>query len=97
MAEVKFEDLEKNPLTVIRNIYAQLDLNLADSYEKDLCQYIERVAGYRKNRFPELSVAERHKLNSRLGEIMERWGYRLEGEETVDHQRTQPLDMNRAA
>ena len=50
-----FEELEKNPIGQIRNLYQSLDLPDFEYVESKLLQYTESLSGYKKNRFPEIS------------------------------------------
>lgn len=75
VVEVRFEDLEENPLREIRRIYRELGMEFSAFYEQRLNRYLESVAGHRKNRFAELLVEEQEQLDAQLGSFMRRWGY----------------------
>ncbi len=49
--EIKFENLEKNPVACIKNIYQQLDLEFTQEYEKNLESYCGELKSYKKNKY----------------------------------------------
>ena len=73
--EVGFESLESNPIGTVRGIYEALGLPDFGVVESDLRAYVDSLAGYRKNSFPELAVD----LRGRIAEVWRRcfdaWGY----------------------
>ncbi len=58
-SEVRFEDLEKDPLGELKRLYAELDLSFADSFESEVIQFVSANKGYQKNAY-NLSAEERH-------------------------------------
>ena len=73
-AEIRFEDLERDPLAEIRRVFAQLELGDTDAIEPAMRQYLERVAGFRKTTFEpcedQRALVERH-----WALFLERLGY----------------------
>ena len=68
--EVRFEDLESDPLGVVGGIYGALGLAGKDEAERPLRDYVAGQSGYKKNV---------HQLDAGLkGEIAERWGFAFE-------------------
>ena len=55
MIEVRFEDLQKNPLKELEKIYRALDLGDFTEDKETYTKYLEGVKDYRKNvyNFPE--------------------------------------------
>ncbi|MEK6248438.1 MAG: sulfotransferase, partial [Planctomycetales bacterium] len=53
VAKIRFEELERDPVSVIRSIYKQLNLQFTTRYEHALNNYLETISDYRKNRHPE--------------------------------------------
>jgi len=50
-SEVRFEDLEKNPLAELKRIYKELDLPFTDSFVSEVRQFISENRNYRKNSY----------------------------------------------
>jgi hypothetical protein len=67
LVELKFEDVETNPLAEIERVYRQLNLELTPQTHENLTAFIASMRGYRKNRY--LLTPEARK------EISERWGF----------------------
>ncbi|MFH1574118.1 MAG: sulfotransferase, partial [Acidobacteriota bacterium] len=75
VAEVRFEDVERDPVGEVRRIYAELGLQVTPRFEERLRRYLARIAGYRKNSFRQLPEADRHEIDARMASFMARWGY----------------------
>lgn len=75
LAELRFEQLERDPIGEVRRIYAQLGLEFSTRFQKRLDRYLRKVADYQKNRFPPLSEGQRREIEARMGPLMDRWGY----------------------
>lgn len=75
VAEVRFEELEADPRTVIRRVYAQLGLEFSPAFAARLDRYLASVADYTKNRFRPLPDDEARAVEAQLGPLMDRWGY----------------------
>lgn len=73
--EVRFEDLEKDPLGQVRNIYETLDLPDFNPVEPALRRYLNSLAGYRKNVFPELPPKLKQRIAQEWRRSFEEWGY----------------------
>ena len=74
LAEVRFEDLEQNPLAELRRLYAELDLPGYEDAEAAFSAHIESQAGYRKNRYP-VDVDAIRKVEEHWGFALREWGY----------------------
>ncbi|WP_425395843.1 sulfotransferase [Aeoliella sp.] len=74
-ARVRFEDLERNPLHCIQQIYDRLGLELSGEYRAALDDYLDRTANYHKNRFGELPPLEAAKVDAIMGPYLIEWGY----------------------
>lgn len=72
--EVRFEDLERDPLAVVEGIYEALGMDFSPEAEAPARRLIEANAGYRKNRHV-LGEAERASIAERWGFALEEWGY----------------------
>lgn len=73
--EVCFEELERDPLGVVRRVYEALSLPDFREVESALRQYVLSLAGYRKNVFPELPADSRERIKREWGRFFEEWGY----------------------
>jgi hypothetical protein len=73
--EVRFEDLEGDPLSELRVLYKKLVLPDFDTLEPKMKAYVDSLSGYRKNEFPELSPALRHKVAEAWHRSFDEWGY----------------------
>ena len=67
LVELKFEDVEANPLAEIEHIYNQLGLEFTPQTRENIQNLVENMSGYRKNRY-RLSA-------ERLKEVSDRWGF----------------------
>lgn len=75
LAEVRFEDLERDPVSQLRSIYAELDLFDFQAVEPALRRYVESTRGYRKNVRPPLPDHLRQLVARELRQQFETWGY----------------------
>ncbi len=73
--EVRFEDLERDPLGELHKVYARLGLQLSPEFECRAERYLASIAGYRKNRFRPLPEAVRAAVDRAMGPYFARWGY----------------------
>jgi hypothetical protein len=73
--EVKFEDLEADPIGRMREIYQALALPEFEVAEPALRRYVESLAGYKKNTFPELPAELRARIAREWRRCFEEWGY----------------------
>jgi hypothetical protein len=75
LADVPFEELERDPIGVIRRLYEKLDLPLTLEFQRRLEQYLARIAGYKKNRFEPLPDTERAQVDAAVGRLARHWGH----------------------
>jgi hypothetical protein len=73
--EVRFADLERDPIDVMRNIYEGLSLPGFDAVQPALESYVASLAGYRKNPFAVLDSASRKLVAARWKRNFDRWDY----------------------
>jgi len=78
VVEVRFEDLERDPLGQVKRIYAALGIAYTDAFDAALRDYLAGLGGYRKNVHPPLPDAERDAVLDAMGPLMQRWGYQAE-------------------
>jgi hypothetical protein len=73
-SEVRFEDLEKDPMQELERIYSDLDLPLGNEFRANVMQFLKENSDYRKNTY-ELSEEEREIIRSALQNASVRDGY----------------------
>jgi hypothetical protein len=74
--EMKFEDLESNPMTTLEALYASLDLPGFDRTAKRIEQYLASLGPYRKNRYS-LTEEQKQSVRRRWAVVFERYGYHV--------------------
>lgn len=72
--EIKFEEFEKDPLPILKNMYETLELEGFDEALPSIKAYWESLAGYEKNKF-EYSERLMKKVNENLAFYLEHYGY----------------------
>jgi len=75
LAEVRFEDLEADPVGQIRRVYDELSLDGFPSLEPTLSAYCRSIADYQRNRFPELDVSRKERIAREWSSGFRAWGY----------------------
>jgi hypothetical protein len=76
--EVSFEELERDPVEQVREVYRALDLPDFRVVEPKLRSYVSSLAGYRKNEFSDLSLELKQRLRHEWAASFEKWGYSAE-------------------
>jgi hypothetical protein len=66
-SEVRFEDLEKDPLGELDRIYTELQLPMDDEFRKNVINFLEENRGYRKNTY-KLTEEDRQVIRTTLSE-----------------------------
>ena len=74
LVEIKFEDLEVDPIGQMRRIYEALSLPYWELLEPRLVDYLERLGPYQKNRY-EVKCETVQRVNDAWGFAVETWGY----------------------
>ena len=74
LAEVRFEDLERDPLGELARLYAELDLPDWENAQTHIAAYLETIADYRKNAF-QLDPAIRERVGEKWRFALEEWNY----------------------
>jgi hypothetical protein len=75
LCEVGFEELEREPVGVVRLIYESLWLSGFEDLQPRLEDYLASIAGYRKNRHDELPEPLRRRIANEWGRSFDEWGY----------------------
>lgn len=73
--DVRFEDIERDPMTAIKQIYRQLELPLTFAVKQKMEAYLESKSGYRKNQFRPLPAEDQEAVRAAMGPYLEAWGY----------------------
>ena len=76
--EMAFEDLERDPVGELRNLYQALDLAAFSSFEPELRRYAGSLEGYQKNAFPDLPQEIRAQISEKWKRCFEEWRYPLD-------------------
>jgi hypothetical protein len=72
--EVRYEDLVRDPLGQMREMYEHLDLGDFEEVRPRLESYLASVAGYETNHY-ELTEQQRAEIKRRWAAVIERYGY----------------------
>ena len=74
LAEVRFEDLERDPLGELARLYAELDLPNWENAQPHVAAYLKTIADYRKNVF-QLDQAIIDRVDEKWRFAIEAWNY----------------------
>jgi hypothetical protein len=75
LADVSYEDLDRQPVCVIGSIYESLGLSGFEDLRPRLEGYLASIADYRKNRHGDLPAELRRRLACEWGRSFNEWGY----------------------
>jgi len=84
VVDVKFEDLESDPRSVVRRVYTTLELPWTDEFEQRLNAYLATIADYQKNKLKTLPPDTEARVHAALQPYYARWNYRPRSHETAD-------------
>ncbi len=73
-AEVRFEDLEANPLPELKRIYQQLELPGFEQAQPQFERYLASIAGYQKNHYA-IAPESVRLVESHWQALIDRWQY----------------------
>jgi len=86
VCELRFEDLERDPIGQLQYIYQELGLEWTERFERRLRKYLRSVSDYKKNAHGELPRARRAQIDLKMGAFMQRWRYETTaGNEPAGH------------
>jgi hypothetical protein len=74
---IGFEDLERDPMGIVRSIYTALGLPDFEQVSPALRRYLDSIAGYKKNEFKPLEPALRERIAREWRRCFEEWDYAL--------------------
>jgi hypothetical protein len=72
--ELRYEDLIKNPVAKLEQVYSALQLGAFEDALPRVEEYLRQNAGYETNRYT-LSAAERALVEDHWGDVIRRYGY----------------------
>ena len=75
--EIRFEDLERDPMGELRNLYGKLALGDFSETEPAIRSYLDSISSYRKNRFSSLDESAKEKVAIAWKRGFDEWGYSL--------------------
>lgn len=73
-AEIRFEDLESNPIKSVSEIYKRLDLKFTNRLESAISRFLEEKKGFKKNVF-NLSDDEKLRISRELSDYFIKYNY----------------------
>jgi hypothetical protein len=82
LVEVKFENLEHNPIQHLESIFTKLKLKNFESIKSKIRSYIESIKNYKKNKY-KLNNAIIDKIYEKWGFAIDKWGYEVPKELTL--------------
>ena len=74
LAEVRYEDLERDPLGELERLYRELDLPEWRVAEPQVSAYLQTLSGYQKNRF-RIDQADIGRVDEHWRFAVQAWGY----------------------
>jgi omega-hydroxy-beta-dihydromenaquinone-9 sulfotransferase len=74
--QISFEELEKNPLETIEKVYRDVRLPSFDEAKSSIVKYLDSIADYKKNRYPELPDDQKKKIQLSWKRYLEAFGYK---------------------
>lgn len=83
LVEVRYENLEKEPVREIERVYAELGIPGWESARGDIQAYAESQRTYKKNVYT-LNAADREKVETHWKFALEEWGYSRPAESPAD-------------
>jgi hypothetical protein len=73
-SEIRYEDLEKDPVGEIRRIYSELGFSFSQEHADSILRFMEEKKNYRKNVFT-LTQEQKDSINKVLGCYMDSYSY----------------------
>jgi hypothetical protein len=75
LIEVCYEELEKDPLGIVRQVYDRLELTGFEEAHSHMKEYLKGVKNYRKSPFKELEPRIVQRIQDEWGFAFDAWGY----------------------
>jgi hypothetical protein len=73
--EMRFEDLERDPVAEIRRLYESLGIPGFEAFRPSLEDYVRSNSGYRKNAYEELPASLRAEISQAWRRSFDEWNY----------------------
>jgi hypothetical protein len=73
--EVRFENLERDPIGEMRRVYEALSLPDFGVVEPSMRSYVASLSGYEKNTYPPIEPGLRERIAHEWRRCFESWGY----------------------
>ncbi len=73
-AEIRFEDLERDPSGRLKTLYRNLEIPFTEGFEANIRKFLGEVADYQKNLF-EMTEQDRNTITLKMKEFMSRYHY----------------------
>jgi hypothetical protein len=73
-SEIRFEDLESQPVAVLKKIYHQINIDFTPEFETKINEFIRQTADFRKNEFS-LTSQEKSYIRKTLAAYMNKYDY----------------------
>ena len=73
--ELRFEDLDTEPVEQMRKVYDGLALTGFDSIAPNLSQYAESVKEHKKNQFTDISSSQKRAIQESWSRAIDEWAY----------------------
>ncbi len=75
--EIRYEDLERDPVGQLADTYAALSLSDFESFRPGLEQYVSTLGQYKKNKFNNLTEPLRQRIADQWCRSFNKWGYKI--------------------
>lgn len=75
MCEMRYEDLVRDPVGELKNVYEELELGGFDELRPKLDAYLATMDGYQPNRYAQPAPELRERVSQRWGRFFRRFGY----------------------
>jgi hypothetical protein len=73
--ELRYEDLERDPIGQMRSVYESLELPDFSEIEPSVRRYVASLGGYQKNVYAEMAPATKERLRNEWRRAFSAWGY----------------------
>lgn len=74
LIEIRFEDLEKSPVDVLKEVYANLELPFSGDFEDNIYKFLHQNASFKKNNFT-LTDEEKSIISQQLENQLKKFNY----------------------
>ena len=82
LVEVKFENLEEDPISELKNIYSRLNIKGFSKIKPIFLEYLNSIQGYRKNEY-KFTKKIIQKIEKSWSFTIDKWDYEIPGENQI--------------